>query len=105
MGKGPVPLESRNPYSGEVIWVGHEATEDEAEEAVASAHQAFGIWRNTGYATRKAIVMRFTNLVKEHAKELTQLVAMEAGKPHWEARIEVNALVTKLEASADAFEQ
>lgn len=103
-GTGEQSLQSINPFTGEIIWTGKEASPSEIEAAVASSNEAFSNWRGTAYEERKALVKRFTELVTENAEKLTSLVSIESGKPTWEARVEVNALVTKFEASADAYE-
>jgi succinylglutamic semialdehyde dehydrogenase len=97
-------LKSINPYDGSVLWVGNEATQDVVQEAIECGRSAFDIWSSTSYEDRKNIIRRFTDLVKQRDQELTELVSLEAGKPAWEAKTEVNALITKFTASVEAYE-
>jgi succinylglutamic semialdehyde dehydrogenase len=102
--EGGSHLASVNPLTGSELWRGHAATDSIIQKSIAAAQGAFPVWRNISYDQRKSILLRFTELVHENAAELTKLVSEEAGKPTWEAKVEVNALITKFEATSQAYE-
>ncbi|HEY5214952.1 MAG TPA: succinylglutamate-semialdehyde dehydrogenase [Acidobacteriaceae bacterium] len=99
----PNRVESINPFSGELLWLGEAASSATVDAAVAAARAAFPAWARLGFSERHALLTRFVELVKEEAETLTRLIATEAGKPLWESKVEVNSLVTKLPASVDAY--
>jgi succinylglutamic semialdehyde dehydrogenase len=96
-------IESLNPFSGQLLWRGEESARHTIDDAVDAARTAFKKWSSMSPAERQAILARFGSLVRERAELLTHIIAIEAGKPLWESRIEVNSLVTKVDASIDAY--
>ena len=64
-GGGATFMSSINPFSGETLWSGCVATASDTERAVQACHQAFSGWRATPYEERKAVVLRFADLVGE----------------------------------------
>ena len=46
---------------------------------------------------------RFANVVRKRENEFAELIAKETGKPYWEARTEVGAVVNKVEISIEAY--
>ena len=93
-------LVSTNPATGEEIWSGK--TGDAAAE-VAAARAAWGPWAAHSHAYRIEAVRRFANVVRKREEEFAQLIARETGKPFWEARTEVGAVVNKVEISVEAY--
>ena len=53
------------------------------DRAVAAARKAFdsGVWRDADAATKKRILLRFAELIREHAEELALLETLDVGKP------------------------
>ncbi len=96
-------IDSINPFSGEVLWSSGAADQPTIDAAVTAARTAFPSWANLDSLERQQLLSRFVELVQAEAPELAQLIAMEAGKPLWESKTEVNSLVTKLGASVDAY--
>ena len=93
-------LVSTNPATGEVVWSGE--TGDAAVE-VAAARAAWPAWAAHSHAYRIEAVRRFANVVRKKQDEFAELIANETGKPFWEARTEVGAVVNKVEISVDAY--
>jgi succinylglutamic semialdehyde dehydrogenase len=94
---------SMNPYSGETLWSSAGADNDLISEAVVAAKKSFEVWASFPLEGRAEVLQSFTTIVQREKDYLAALVAMEAGKPLWESRVEVNSLVTKLTASLDAY--
>ena len=95
-------LVSTEPATGAEIWSG-EIGDAAAEVAVARA--AAGPWAAHSLAYRSEAVQRFANVVRQRETEFATLIARETGKPLWEARTEVAAVVNKVQISLDAYSE
>jgi succinylglutamic semialdehyde dehydrogenase len=100
--RGPVgqTLVSLNPATGQEIWSGE--TGDAAAE-VAAARAAWPEWAAHSHAYRIEAVRRFANVVRSKESNFAEQIARETGKPLWEARTEVGAVVNKVQISIDAY--
>lgn len=96
-------LESFNPATGESIWQGQGASTEQVAAAVAAARLACADWAAAGFDQRMLLVRRFRNLLREQREDLAASIAGETGKPLWEARTEVDAMVGKVEISVSAY--
>ncbi|NKQ57714.1 aldehyde dehydrogenase [Amycolatopsis sp. K13G38] len=92
-GKVVTPLteetfDSVNPATGEVIAAVAACGQSDVDAAVASARDAFdsGIWSRATPAERKAVLLRFADLLDEHIDELAMLDSIDAGKPITDCR-------------------
>jgi len=77
-----------NPATGaEIAQVAACDTED-VDRAVQGARAAFesGVWAHAAPRKRKKVLMRFAELVEEHADELALLETLDMGKPIRESR-------------------
>jgi succinylglutamic semialdehyde dehydrogenase len=93
-------LVSTDPATGEQVWSG--AIGDAAAE-VAAARSAWPGWAAHSHAYRIEALRRFANAVRKREQEFAELISRETGKPFWEARTEVGAVVNKVEISVDAY--
>jgi succinylglutamic semialdehyde dehydrogenase len=93
-------LISTDPATGKDIWSG--AIGDAAAE-VAAARAAWPAWAAHSNAYRIEAVRRFANVVRKKEGEFAELIARETGKPLWEAKTEVGAVVNKVEISVEAY--
>jgi succinylglutamic semialdehyde dehydrogenase len=91
---------SYEPATGAELWRG--AVGDVAE-AVAVAREALPKWARESHTRRIELVRRFANQVRKQAEPLAELIAKETGKPLWEARTEVEAVIGKVEISVKAY--
>jgi betaine-aldehyde dehydrogenase len=73
--------EVTNPANGEVIAEMPLSTEEDVNRAVAAAKAAFPGWSTTPVGERAAAIMKLADLLEEHAEELSDLEAADAGKP------------------------
>ena len=95
-------LISTEPATGAEIWsgeVGDAATE------VAAARAAAGAWAAHSLAYRSEAVRRFANVVRKREADFAKLIARETGKPLWEAKTEVQAVINKVQISLDAYSE
>jgi succinylglutamic semialdehyde dehydrogenase len=97
-GKGS-RLVSTDPATGEEIWSGQIG---DAAAEVAAARAAWPAWAAHSNAYRIEAVRRFANVVRKKEAEFSELIAHETGKPLWEAKTEVAAVVNKVEISVEA---
>ena len=96
----PGHLVSTNPATGEEVWSG--PLGDAAAE-VAAAREAWQGWAAHSVAFRIEALRRYANVVRKREQEFAELISHETGKPFWEARTEVAAVVNKVEISIDAY--
>ncbi len=66
------------------------------EQAVESAGRAFPAWRDTPLEDRARCLYRLAELLRSEGERLAAVIAVDAGKPLWEARTEVKAMVDKV---------
>lgn len=70
---------------------------------VARARAARPKWAAQPLANRIELMRRFANHVRKVADEFAELIARETGKPLWEAKTEVDAVINKVEISVSAY--
>ena len=93
-------LISTEPASGEELWRGPIS---DVDAAVSTARRAWAAWAARSLTDRIAVMRTFSNIVKRDNEELATLIAREAGKPLWEARSEVDAVVNKIDIAVQAY--
>ncbi len=69
------------------------------DDAVASARSAFNSWRKTSPVARAQFLRGYQAALKRNAEALANVIAREIGKPLWEAKTEVAAMVTKVDVT------
>jgi succinylglutamic semialdehyde dehydrogenase len=92
-------LISWEPATGAELWCGSTGGVD---EAVAAARAAAPNWAGHPLEDRAATLRRFADVVRGRADAFADLIARETGKPLWEARTEVDAVIGKVAISIDA---
>ena len=93
-------LVSDDPATGAEIWSGDVG---DAAAEVAAARAAFPAWAAHSNAYRIEALRRFANVVRRQEAEFAELIARETGKPLWETRTEVAAVVNKVDISVEAY--
>lgn len=89
---------SRSPADGRPLGRFQVASGDDLRRAVASARAAAASWAREE-ALRVEIIRRMADTLRRHEPELAERIADETGKPLWEARGEVAAMISKCELS------
>ena len=95
-------LTSFEPATGETLWSGEIG---DAEAEVAAAREAWPSWAAHSHSYRTETLRRFTNVVRGKEDEFADLIARETGKPLWEAKTEVTAVVNKVDISVTAYHE
>jgi succinylglutamic semialdehyde dehydrogenase len=93
-------LTSIEPATGDTLWTG---AEGDPSAEVAAARAAWAGWASRSLAFRVETLRRFANLVRSRIEPFADLIARETGKPLWEARGEVEAVVKKVDISVSAY--
>jgi succinylglutamic semialdehyde dehydrogenase len=96
-------IESLNPATGLTIWKGHSANAEQISDAIFAARSAFGTWMSLSLEERSHYLEKFTQIISEKQQELSECLSQETGKPLWEAKTEIAAMVGKLAISKQAF--
>ncbi len=66
------------------------------DEAVEAARRAYPAWRDVPVGERAALLRRLGAGIENARERLAHLIAQEVGKPVWEARTEVTAMLGKI---------
>ncbi len=77
----------------------HPWATSQVDEAMGAARAAFPAWRRLPNAARAELLVKYQAALKAAADELARCIAREVGKPLWEAKTEVAAMVTKVDVS------
>ncbi|MFG1487558.1 aldehyde dehydrogenase family protein [Halobacteriovorax sp. RZ-1] len=72
------------------------------EELIDSAHKGFQTWRNTSIEERIEALRRYQEVLKTKQDQIATAIALEVGKPLWEARTEAAALIAKVDVTIAA---
>jgi succinylglutamic semialdehyde dehydrogenase len=98
-------FDSINPVTQASVWQGNSATAEDVDLAISSARKAFKTWKKTSLEERIRICRSFADLLKENTERLADVIGSETGKPLWESRTEIGAMVGKIEISINAYNE
>lgn len=90
---GGEELQSRDPANGDLICTFNQSTNDDVEQAAASAKKAFPAWKNTPQPERAEIIYRSAEVLTKQKEDLAQLMSRENGKPIAESRGDVQEAI------------
>lgn len=76
-------IDTYDPATGAVLASVVDGGEPDVQRAIDAARRSFdaGVWRDQSPAARKAVLLRFADLVEANAAELAALDSRDAGKP------------------------
>jgi len=80
-----------NPATKEKLWDVPVASLDDVDDAVAAANKAYKEWSRTTWEYRTERIARFQEAFESYAKEMTNLLIKETGKPRMFAAVEVGS--------------
>ena len=89
-------IERENPSRRAEIVFRAPWTTRHVDEAIKAARAAQPSWDRLGVQARTALLERLAGVFTERVEELAAQIALEAGKPLWEARGEAKALAAKV---------
>ncbi|MEQ1437787.1 succinylglutamate-semialdehyde dehydrogenase [Fontimonas sp. SYSU GA230001] len=93
------------PHDLHRIWQGQAADAEDVDEAFRAARRAFAAWADRDVAEREAVAQAFADALRREAETLARCIAEEVGKPLWEARTEVTAMIGKIAISIRAWHE
>ncbi|MAX33073.1 MAG: succinylglutamate-semialdehyde dehydrogenase [Halomonadaceae bacterium] len=94
-----------DPVSHDTLWQAGSASAEQVGDAIEAARGAFPAWARTPFAERQALVERFRDVLDGRREVLATAIAQETGKPLWEARTEVGAMIGKVALSVAAYHE
>lgn len=89
--------EVKNPANGEVVDTVPSAGSEDVDACVEAAQEAFPGWSETAPDDRSALLHKGIASIKEHSREIAELLTREQGKPLFEAQGELHHLIHGLE--------
>ncbi len=95
-------LISVEPATGSQLWQG---TASDVAAEVERVTESWPAWASTSITSRIETMRRFANVVRAKEEALIDLIARETGKPLWDARTEVAAVINKVDISAAAYSE
>ena len=96
------------PRDGSVLASVAAGDVEDVDRAVASARRAFedGRWRDLAPRQRKAVLLRFADLIRDNAAELALLESLDVGKPITEAiRVDVAKTAETIQWYAETIDK
>ncbi|ATA21299.1 methylmalonate-semialdehyde dehydrogenase [acylating] [Gibbsiella quercinecans] len=78
-----------NPATGKTIRLVTQSSEQEMQQAIGYAHQAFPAWSKTTPLRRARILFQFKALLEQHRDALAELIVSEHGKVYSDAQGEI----------------
>lgn len=98
-------LSKHDPVAGDEIWRAPTADAAQVASAIAAARGAFADWARTHHAQRVAVVEAFRDQLETHKEVLATTISRETGKPLWESRTEVGAMIGKIAISQTSHDE
>ena len=89
------------PYDGAPVGTVHRAGPDVLEQAIQAAVSAFEVTRKLPGHKRAAVLRKVSELIAARAEPLARTIALEAGKPIKQARVEVGRSAATFAAAAE----
>lgn len=89
-----------NPATEEAITQAPDMSEEQLDQAVAAARQAFGTWKSTPIDDRRAVLRTLSAELARHVDQFARLLTLEQGKPLADAAQEIGACVYWLQEVA-----
>lgn len=97
------PMTSNDPSTGQTVWSGAAATEDEVGLAIEAARTALDAWRRRPVHERFEVMRAFRDEVRRRRDEISEVISRETGKPRWETMTEAASTAGKVDISIEAY--
>ncbi|MBI5237602.1 MAG: aldehyde dehydrogenase family protein [Deltaproteobacteria bacterium] len=95
------PLDVTSPFDKTVVGRTYLASNDELKEAVDGAEAAFRELRSWPSYRKAAVIQKVVDGIKERAEELSKTIALEAGKPIKDSRVEVKRAISTFQLALE----
>jgi acyl-CoA reductase-like NAD-dependent aldehyde dehydrogenase len=94
-------IQTINPATAEVLETFETYSQEQINEALGQASQAFARWRATSFAERANYLHSIASHLRDHKAELARAAVLEMGKPIVEAEAEVEKCAWNCDFYAD----
>ena len=98
-------IESKNPYTGEVIDKFKELTKPQIDQALEKADSRFKKWRKTSFKERAELMLKAAAELKKNKDEYARDISLEMGKPIAQAISEIEKCAWVCEYYAENAEK
>ena len=98
-------IESKNPYTGEVIDKFKELTKPQIDQALEKADSRFKQWRKTSFKERAELMLKAAAELKKNKDEYARDISLEMGKPIAQAISEIEKCAWVCEYYAENAEK
>lgn len=89
------------PYDGTPVGTVHRAGPDDLEQAIQAAERAFATTRTLPGHKRAAVLRTISQAIVAQSEDLARTIALEAGKPITQARVEVTRSIGTFATAAE----
>lgn len=94
---------SIDPATGKAHWHGEAAGKTQIAAALSAAEAALPGWAALPLENRIRLLLRLGEQYRADRDKIAESICHETGKPHWEALVEVDAMIAKIPISIDAY--
>lgn len=98
-------LKSYNPANGDLVWEGKADLEKEIKDKIQKGLKALASWRFKPIFERIEFLKQYAKTLEMNKDELTLAISKETGKPLWESKTEVAAMIGKIPIAIQAFQE
>ncbi|NUY82328.1 NAD-dependent succinate-semialdehyde dehydrogenase [Flavobacterium sp. MAH-1] len=100
-----MPIQTVNPYNSKLLKTFDELTDEQLEQKIANAHQAYQSWKNSALSERKALLLKVASIFRSKKSELAKLITLEMGKLIAQSESEVEMVASVYEYYAENAEE
>ena len=76
---------------------------NEINDKFKNAKIGFNTWRKTTLQHRKSILRKYKKLLEANVDVIAEIISKEHGKPLWDAKSEVGAMVGKIDVTFESY--
>ncbi len=98
-------LISFNPATEEIVWTGHSASHSEIATVISIAKKTQHTWAALSLEKRIDYLLAFQKILQESKESFALTISRETGKPLWESKSEIDAMIGKVDISIEAQTQ
>nr|ACO15295.1 4-trimethylaminobutyraldehyde dehydrogenase [Caligus clemensi] len=96
-GSGNTFMDNVEPRSGSILSQIRIASQEDVNEAVKAAKEAFPTWKSLPSMERGNILRKTAGILRERIEEIAMMDVIDNGKPIWEARLDMESVLGALE--------
>ena len=98
-------LTSRNPYTGEINATYETLTDTEITTVIEQAHETYLTRRDTPRSEKKALFLKFADLLDERNEEMARLETIEMGMLYHASKAGLRKTADLIRRNANNFEE